>query len=427
MLKKFGSVLLLSLCIGLLMAGCAKDEEVLTGIINGFVSDYTNANSPIAGATVTINSKGLTKTTGSDGRFEFANLDPGTYSIAVSANNYQTTTKQITVYAGQTANCDFQLEKAGASIEISPENLAFGAGVEQLSFNIKNKGNQSLTYSISNAPDFIEVSPASGTVAAKGTQAVSVHVKNRSSITTNRTGQLTVNVGNDSYIVSINVANSTSTDPNNEDPNQPSGEVAVSRGLLAYYTFDGGNANNTYKDTYHGVTNGDASFVTNTPNGNGKAISLNQNQFINIPYNILNEKTAFTISLWLKDFGTGYIFKTPDNYYVDGSPTLYINDNNTLKIYYGGWGYGNTNLTLQSYQSSGWHMLTVIFDGSTGNILIYIDGKRFDSIGASAGWVYSRGEKMQIGGSDPMITDNVRIHSVALKDDEVLEIYNSEK
>ena len=39
----------------LFLSSCAKDEEVLTGTISGFVSDYTNANAPIAGATVTIN------------------------------------------------------------------------------------------------------------------------------------------------------------------------------------------------------------------------------------------------------------------------------------------------------------------------------------------------------------------------------------
>ena len=186
----------------------------MTGSIKGFVSDYTNANAAIAGATVTINSKGLTKTTGSDGRFEFTELEPGTYSIAVSANNYQATTKQVTVYAGQSVNCDFQLEKASANVEISPVTLTFGQDVDQLSFSIKNNSNQSLNYSISDVPEYVEVSPASGTAAAKSTQAVSVKIKDRSNITTNRNGQLKVNIGNDSYIISISVDayNDTSTD-----------------------------------------------------------------------------------------------------------------------------------------------------------------------------------------------------------------------
>lgn len=192
-----------ALSVLLVFGSCAKDEEVITGTINGFVSDYTNANSPIAGASVTINSKGLTKTTGSDGRFEFAGLEPGTYSLSVFANNFQPTTKQVTVYAGQTVGCDFQLEKGAKSIEINPLNIVFGRTMSQASFTITNNTNGPLGYSISNYPDYIQVSPASATISAKGTQAVGLSLINRSSITSARNAQITVNVGNDSYTVSI--------------------------------------------------------------------------------------------------------------------------------------------------------------------------------------------------------------------------------
>ena len=210
-MKQLISILTTAFCTCLLVSSCAKDEEVMTGTIIGLVSDYTNANTAIAGATVTINSKGLTKTTGSDGRFEFSDLEPGTYSIQVSANTYQTTTKQVTVYAGQSANCDFQLEKSSANVEISPMTLTFGQGVDQLSFSIKNNGNQSLYYSISDTPDYVEVSPASGTATSKSSQAITVRIKDRSSITTARNAQLKVNVGNDSYIVSLSVDAYTDT------------------------------------------------------------------------------------------------------------------------------------------------------------------------------------------------------------------------
>ena len=204
-MKKIYSQLIMCVCICLMMAGCTKDAEVLTGTISGFVSDYTNANTAIAGATVTLNSKGLTKTTGSDGRFEFLKLEPGTYSISVTANGFQATTKQVTVYAGQTATCDFQLEVGNVDVDIDPITITFGKSVEQASFSINNKSNQSLNYTISSYPDYIEVSPASGAVAAKGKQSVSVTVVNRKSINEPKNGQITVNVGNNSYIVSFSI------------------------------------------------------------------------------------------------------------------------------------------------------------------------------------------------------------------------------
>lgn len=188
-----------------LLSNCAKDQENLSGTISGLVTDYTNANTPIAGATVTLNTKGLTKTTGSDGRFEFVSLEPGTYTIQVEANNYQATTKQVTVYAGQTANCDFQLSKGAVNVDLSPITLNFGNTTEQLSFTITNNSTGKLNYTISNIPDFVQVSPTTGSVAARGIQAVTVSVVNRTNITTARNGQMTVNIGNDSYTISVNV------------------------------------------------------------------------------------------------------------------------------------------------------------------------------------------------------------------------------
>lgn len=184
--------------------GCTKDEQPMTGTILGFVSDYANANTPVAGASVTINGKGLTKTTGSDGRYEFADLEPGTYSLAVSADGYQSTTKQVTVYVGQTANCDFQLSRAGSQVVVSPLTLAFGTDIDQLTFSITNQNSSSLQYSITGYPSCLSVSPASATVAAKGTQTVTVRV-NRDLVDKEISTSLLVNVGSDSYVVSVTI------------------------------------------------------------------------------------------------------------------------------------------------------------------------------------------------------------------------------
>lgn len=187
------------------LASCAKDEANLSGSISGIVTEYASANTPIAGATVTINGKGLSKTTGSDGRFEFSGLEPGTYTIAVNANNYQANTKQVTVYAGQKANCDVQLTVEKVSIDISPMNLVFDKTVEQLSFIITNQSTRDLSYSLASYMQELEVSPMLGSIKAKGQQAVNVKVTNRSSVKKTTSGQIIVNVGSDSYQVNVTI------------------------------------------------------------------------------------------------------------------------------------------------------------------------------------------------------------------------------
>ena len=192
-------ILLTGIVSIVLLASCAKDETNLSGSISGIVTEYASANTPIAGATVTINGKGLSKTTGSDGRFEFSGLEPGTYTIAVKANNYQANTKQVTVYAGQKATCDVQLTIEKINIEISPLNLVFDKTVDQLSFTITNQSTRDLSYNLASYMQELEVSPMLGSVNAKGQQAINVKVTNRSSVKKTTSGQIIVNVGSDSY------------------------------------------------------------------------------------------------------------------------------------------------------------------------------------------------------------------------------------
>lgn len=202
-MKYLFNILICTFCIFNIVS-CTKDEEVTTGIITGVITDITNANEPIAGATVTVSPTGLSKTTGSDGRYEFPETEAGTYNLTVKANGYQEDSKTVTVYAGRTTTADFQLSIGSTDIEISPFTLNFGPDNEQLSFTIKNKSNRSLQYNISNYPAYLTVSPSSALISAKGTQTVLVKI-NRSLITSNVSFQLIVNIGNDSYPVSITI------------------------------------------------------------------------------------------------------------------------------------------------------------------------------------------------------------------------------
>lgn len=67
-----------------------------------------------------------------------------------------------------------------------------------------------MQYSISNYPNYLTVSPSSAQIAAKGKQSVSVKV-NRDLLEGESSTQLTVNIGNDSYTVSININSSDLT------------------------------------------------------------------------------------------------------------------------------------------------------------------------------------------------------------------------
>lgn len=513
----------------MLFWSCTKDEMVMTAEIRGFVTDYTNSNAPIAGASVSISSLGITKTTGSDGSYEFKDIEPGSYTVQVMANGYQTTTKQTTVYAGQSSTLDFQLSPSAANVEVAPQMLSFGPQNEQLSFVITNKGNSSLQYSISEYPNYLTVSPSSGSVAAKGKQTVTVSV-NRNLITDDASTQLLVNIGNDSYPVNISVnsqevsqkvsvtpsvldfgssyaelqftvknigtagdlvwnisspsetclsvtpMSATTTMGNSTqvtvkldrsklsadlqtfltinvpggsvsvqvtakkqeegDSETPSGEIAVKANLLAYYTFDDETLKDSFEYGLDGQLYNEPTFITDTPNGKGKAVFFNatKDQFGEIPYNPIKNKSAYSISLWVKDFGSGPIVSSLGSSYVEGA-SIYMNEENEFvfktneydrKVEFS----YKTNLI----QSGSWHMLT--FVSNKNQVDLYVDGVKADT--GSAPYYSTDGLKLLLGGSTAEYTygvpykssmkmDNLRVYGAALTATQIKEIYNSEK
>ena len=70
----------LALFVFLLLGACATDIEVFTGNIQGKVTDAVSGE-VLQGVSVSITPSGNSKTTGSDGAFEFLDLEPKQYEL----------------------------------------------------------------------------------------------------------------------------------------------------------------------------------------------------------------------------------------------------------------------------------------------------------------------------------------------------------
>lgn len=437
-------MLLAVLCIGFVSCGGDDDDgtsKVTTGRIVGLVSDYANSNTPIAGATVTLVQQGVVKVTGSDGRFEFSNLRPGSYTVEVTANNFQANTQMAYVVAGEYTHCDFQLQRTSQNVEISPMSLTFGKNISQLSFYLVNNTNSLLTYSFSNVPDYMQLTPSTGTISAKGRQAIIASIPNRSSVTVSGSQIIIVHIGNDSYSLTLNMTNNYVTPDSGGGSqqggdDQPSGggessDGDVTRGLLAYYNFDNSNANNAAGTQNNGVLMGDASFIDDTPKGTGKALFLDQEQYVNVARNPLDGKKNYTVSLWVKDFGSGILFSTIGSEDSRILGTISIRPEGTVSYSLPS-SSSSFKYSASKLQSSGWHMITLVHPDNI--VELYIDGNLVESANDYNRVV--RGNQMQIGGhgdirsitwADPFKVDNVRVYGVPLSEEEVLQLYNYEK
>ncbi len=142
-------LLMTAFCLAVILsgAGSALAQSAVTGAIGGTVTDPSNAAIP--SATVTLRSQGTNKeetvVTGEDGRFRFANLQPGTYSVSVSASGFADYKQsEITVEVGRLTdvNAALRIGAAAATVEIiadaqvvNTESKEFASNINQTAIN----------------------------------------------------------------------------------------------------------------------------------------------------------------------------------------------------------------------------------------------------------------------------------------------------
>jgi len=176
---------------------CTKDEAETTGSIIGLVTRSDNGE-PLSGVSVSLNPGGKTATTGSDGRYEFVNLEPQQYTVQLMKAGYKTSTRRITVVAGEVASGDVQLTAGEEEFDLSVSSMTFSKENTTRSFDIINiSASKEISWSIlTSYPSWLSISEKSGRIPKGGQRSIVVKVIN------------TPTVGSEGYIT-IDVAGST--------------------------------------------------------------------------------------------------------------------------------------------------------------------------------------------------------------------------
>lgn len=188
----------------MMIVSCAKEAEILTGSIYGKVTD-TQTGEPIQGAQISLSPGGMTVTTGSDGSYEFFDLEATQYQLQAKKTDYVTNTKRVTVSVGKSVSGDIVLTPV-QKLDLSVTSLNFGKENSSLSFDIKNKGTSKFNWNISglNSADWIEVNPVSGALDGGKSCTVQVTVL-REKLTDNKDLTLIVNADKESVSLKVNV------------------------------------------------------------------------------------------------------------------------------------------------------------------------------------------------------------------------------
>ena len=89
-MKKLNLILGIVCAFAVCLTSCVKEKT--TGQIQGLVTNYTT-NEPIQGVNISLSPTGASAVTGSDGRYEFANLQPGNYTVQGVKAGFESNTK----------------------------------------------------------------------------------------------------------------------------------------------------------------------------------------------------------------------------------------------------------------------------------------------------------------------------------------------
>ena len=120
---KFIFALSLALLAVLMLPGTLKAQSLISGNIAGTVTDATGAAVPNATVTVTSKASGGVQTAVSNGTggFHVPLLEPGDYTLAVTAQGFQQTTTTVSVSAGTvtTANVSLTVGSASQTIQVT--------------------------------------------------------------------------------------------------------------------------------------------------------------------------------------------------------------------------------------------------------------------------------------------------------------------
>ena len=185
---------------------CQPNVE-LPGGIYGTVLDKETGE-PIRNAEISLSPSGKTTVVGSNGAYEFVNLEAGMYTVNVQADGYDHNSKTANVVNGESTACDFHLTKTivNQDLEIAPTSLNFGTTQNQLSVTITNRGIEETAWTLDlGICKWLSANPVSGRIGAGKTQAIIFSV-DRSLLQKDETTVVTLSAFGNSYPMNVSCA-----------------------------------------------------------------------------------------------------------------------------------------------------------------------------------------------------------------------------
>lgn len=431
--------LLLTLVSITFFTSCEEDGNILYGSVSGIVTNLED-NEPIQGITVTLIPGSASAVTGNDGIYHFPKVAAGQYTLQFKTIGYQTNTKLITVEPDKSVTGDIQLSPGSGNLGVDRSSLEFGTSDNFRILNLKNTGKSSMDWEIKYNCKWIKsITPSSGTIKpGVGNVPVTVEIDRK------QLGNTDVQKTN----FTISTSDSGGMDIQVSVNGSSGGESpALTIGLMAFYNFDNDNAHDVMGTIANGILVNNPKFITDTPNGEGKALSISamEDQHLSISHNPLATSSGrssisyLSICFWIKDFGPGQIFSASDSYAPFSQPYFHFKDNAFhIEISTSQGGYSGDNISFEKgaskFQDGKWHHVAYVMEKELHTL--YIDGQHYGSKNLSGtDYQFVGVNPIHFGGNcgfssrtaNSMKVDNIRFYNRALTVTDVKVIREHEK
>lgn len=259
-MKKSYLKLALSVVFALVLGLSSCTKEKATGRIQGIVTNM-NTTEPIQGVNISLSPTGASAVTGSDGRYEFNNLEAGNYTVQGVKAGYESNTKNISITAGNVSSGDMQLRPAATGFRLNVEYLDFGTNFSQMQFKIINaSANTPMSWEIMESLNWLAVTPNTGNLQGGQETTITVNI-DRSLITQSTTANLTVRSADQSIVLPINVSVAGNNGPQLQ-LSENSLDFGTTANSLAFYVMNTGPSNTSLNWV---CSNINVSWLTLTP------------------------------------------------------------------------------------------------------------------------------------------------------------------
>ncbi len=224
-----------------MMTSCEKEKPVATGKIQGIVTNSITGE-PIKSVNISLSPTGLSAVTGSDGRYQFNNLEPGQYTVQGMKEGYESNTKNITIVAGNISSGDMTMKPMVSGFTLNVQTLDFGENFSQLTFKIINASQTiPLSWEIEESLNWLTATPNSGNLQGGQETTVSVNI-DRSQIQQSTTANIIVRSSDQSNVLPVNVTVAGNNGPQLQ-LSENSIDFGTSANSLTFYVMNTGPSN----------------------------------------------------------------------------------------------------------------------------------------------------------------------------------------